>query len=244
MSTAIVTGASGSIGGAIVRLFAMNGIDVLINYRRNEASAGQLAEWVRQNTSASAITFCADISDEGKVAEMFHFCNNSLGRADILVNNAAISASGLLSDLAPGEWDDIFAINVKGAYLCAREALKSMIPQKRGKIVNISSIWGLTGASCEVAYSASKAAIIGFTKALAKEVGPSGIQVNCVAPGYIDTPMNSDYDSETVAEITSATPLARTGTPRDVAQSVLFLAGEGGDFITGQVLSPNGGLVI
>ncbi len=166
------------------------------------------------------------------------------GRIDLLVNNAGIAQQKLLTDLTDEDWQAMLQTNLSSVFYCCRAVLPSMISRKKGKIINFSSIWGISGASCEVHYSAAKAGVIGFTKALAKEVGPSGIQVNCIAPGVIDTEMNSRLTQETLEALKEETPLERIGTPNDVARCVLFLAGAGGDFMTGQVLSPNGGIVI
>ena len=175
---------------------------------------------------------------------MFRKSQELFGGVDVLVNNAGVSSFGILQDISEEEWDRVFGINVKGAFLCAKAALGHMIRNHGGVIVNISSMWGLVGASCEVHYSASKAALIGMTKALAKELGPSGIRVNCVAPGVIDTDMNSKLTEDDLAVLREETPLGKIGKPSDVAASVMFLASDGGKFITGQVISPNGGIVI
>ena len=175
---------------------------------------------------------------------MFSEIRNSLGEVDILVNNAGGGTQILFSDISDELWRETFALNVDGCFYCCKEALPHMIHEKQGKIINISSIWGVTGASCEVHYSAAKAAIIGLTKALAKELGPSGINVNCVAPGVIDTPMNAHLSEEAMNELKEETPLCRIGTPEDVANAVYFLASDDASFITGQVLGANGGFVI
>ena len=161
-----------------------------------------------------------------------------------MVNNAGIAEQKMLCDVTEEEWDRMFDVNVKGMFNTVKEAMSYMVNKKYGKIINISSIWGMVGASCEVAYSATKAAIIGFTKALAKELGPSGICVNCVAPGVIDTDMNKLHGEEVMEELKEETPLGKIGTTMDVAKTVEFLAEDGADFITGQVVSPNGGFII
>ena len=166
------------------------------------------------------------------------------GPVEVLVNNAGIAQQALFTDVSEAEWDRMFAVNVKGMFHCTQGVLGNMISQKRGKIVNISSMWGQIGASCEVSYSAAKAAVIGLTKALAKEMGPSGIQVNCVAPGVIDTEMNAALDASTRAMLAEETPLGVLGTAEDVARAIVFLASPQADFITGQVLGVNGGFVI
>lgn len=168
----------------------------------------------------------------------------SLGSVGVLVNNAGIAEQALFSDISEEMWDRMFAVNVKGAYNCAQAVLPSMIHEKRGRIVNISSMWGISGASCEVHYSASKAAVIGFTRALAKELGPSGITVNCIAPGVIATEMNGRLSPETMAELKENTPLNRIGVPEDIAEAILFLASDRAAFITGQTLSVDGGFIL
>lgn len=236
--TALITGASRGIGAAAARLFAENGYNVAINYHRSEAAAKALA------AELGAFAVKADVSDIGEVREMAARVYERFGAPGVLVNNAGIAEQKLFCDISQGDWDRMFDINVKGAFNTSGVFLPGMIREKSGKIINISSIWGLVGASCEVHYSAAKAALIGFTKALAKEVAPSGITVNCVAPGVIKTDMNAALDGRTVKELEEETPLGRLGTPREVAQAILFLASENADFITGQVLSPNGGIVI
>lgn len=242
--TALITGASRGIGAATAELFAKSGYNVILNYNESEAQARALEQRINDNTGVIALAIQANIADETQVHAMFSVARSQFPHIDVLVNNASIAAQGLLTDVTTAEWDALFAVNVRGTFLCSREALADMIPKKRGRIVNISSIWGITGASCEVAYSATKSAIIGFTKALAKEVGPSGITVNCVAPGVIDTEMNSNLRNEDLAELIENTPVGRLGTAEEVANAVLYLASGKAGFITGQVLSPNGGFVI
>ena len=166
------------------------------------------------------------------------------GHIDVLVNNAGIAQQKMFTEITEQDWKKMFSVNIDGMFNCTQLALRDMIKRHKGKIINVSSIWGIAGASCEVHYSASKAAVIGFTKSLAKELGPSGIQVNCVAPGVIETDMNKNLDDLTIKEIINETPLERIGTPRDIANTILFLAQDASDFITGQVISPNGGFVI
>lgn len=241
--TVLVTGGSRGIGAAIAVLFAQRGFRTAINYRAGRQRAEQLAQQLREE-GYSAAAFGADVSDRAQVDRMFAAVGDAFGGVDILVNNAGIAQQKLFTDISEEEWEKLFAVNVKGAFHCCQAALPHMIHRKRGKIINISSIWGLTGASCEVHYSASKAALIGMTKALAKELGPSGIQVNCVAPGVIDTEMNAALDEATVEALKEETPLGVLGTGWDIAQAVAFLASDNADFITGQTISPNGGIVI
>lgn len=241
--TVLITGASRGIGRETAILFANEGYNVILNYFKSELKAKLLSsELIAKGLSAVAIK--ADVSNTAEVEDMFAITNKMFGKVDVLINNAGISQQKLFTDVTEREWDELFAVNVKGMYNCIKVALPSMIKNHAGKIINISSIWGITGASCEVVYSATKAAVIGLTKALAKEVGPSGITVNCVAPGVIATEMNDNLDEETISALKDETPLGIIGTPLDIAQSLLFLASDKANFITGQILSPNGGFVI
>ncbi len=237
--TVLITGASKGIGYETAKAFYENGYNVIINYNSSKENAERLAIDL-----PGSIAVHADVSNPADVKKMFDVALKTFGGVDVLVNNAAISHTDVFGDVSYEKWRDIFAVNVDGVFNCTKAALPYMINKKCGKIINISSIWGITGASCEVAYSTTKAAIIGFTKALAKELGPSNICVNCVAPGLIDTDMNKNIDTETLNELINETPLERIGTTRDIANTILFLASENADFITGQVLSPNGGMVI
>lgn len=236
---ALVTGASRGIGAAIARTLSAEGCAVAVNYLRSREAAERLA-----GELGDAVAIRADVADAAQVADLLAQTERALGPVDILVNNAGIAEQKLFTDITEDEWDRLFAVDVKGMFLTCQAVLPGMIHRKRGSIVNLSSIWGLTGASCEVHYSAAKAAVIGFTKALAKEVGPSHIRVNCVAPGVILTRMNAALAPETMEALREETPLETLGTPEDVAAAVAFLAGENARFITGQVLSPNGGIVI
>lgn len=243
VTTALITGASRGIGKATAELFGSRGYNVLLNYNRSEEAALDLLEDL-QKKGVSAAVFRADVAKKPEVQAMADFCAENFGGIDILINNAAIAASKLFIDITEAEWDEMMNVNLKGVFNCSQAALKFMIPQKKGKIINIASIWGLVGGSCEVHYSAAKAGVIGLTKALAKELGPSNIQVNCIAPGVIQTGMLDSFREEDLAELRSATPLQRLGKPGDIAAAAYFLASEEADFITGQVLSPNGGFVI
>ena len=233
MKTVLITGGSRGIGAATAALFSKNGYRVIINYNKSEKEALELAEKI------GGLAIKADISDYVQVQKMFE----SAGNVDILINNAGIAQQKLFTDISFEEWHRMLDVNLSGVFYCCKCALPYMINQKAGCIINISSMWGICGASCEVHYSAAKSGVIGLTKALAKEVGPSGITVNCIAPGMIDTEMNSMLDDETKALVMEETPLGITGTVEDIAQCALYLA-QNGRFITGQVLSPNGGLVI
>ncbi len=239
----LVTGASRGIGCEIARLFAMKGYRVAINYNQNEGAANALFNDLLK-AGYSSMLVQADVSNKEQVDSMIESINKQFGGIDVLVNNAGIAKQQLFTDISMQEWDRMFDVNVKGIFLCCQGVLPSMIRNKTGKIINISSIWGITGASCEVLYSTTKAAIIGLTKALAKELGPSNIQVNCVAPGVIDTDMNSDLDQAAFEELKDQTPLGVIGKGIDIAETVAFLASEKANFITGQVISPNGGLLI
>jgi 3-oxoacyl-[acyl-carrier protein] reductase len=241
--TAIITGASRGIGRATAQVFAQNGYNIVINYLNSKEAAQSLLEEVKL-VGAQGIALRADVSNEEEVEEMFATAKSTFGTVDVLVNNAGIAQEKLFLETTSGDFRRLFEVNVFGAFYCSRAALRDMVKNHSGKIINISSIWGICGASCEVAYSASKAAIIGITKALAKELGPSGINVNCIAPGVIETDMNADLDEETLKMLKDRTPLGRLGTAEEIARCAAFLASKEADFITGQVISPNGGFVI
>lgn len=240
---ALVTGGSRGIGRAAAAALAREGFAVAVNYCNNEQAAKSCVEDII-NAGGCAHAFRADVSDRAQVAAMIDNVHQTLGRVEVLVNNAGIAQQKLFRDISDTDWDRMFAVNVTGAFHCIQAVLPDMLSKKSGAIINLSSIWGITGASCEVHYSAAKAAIIGLTKALAKELGPSGIRVNCVAPGVIHTDMNSELDSDTLAGLCEETPLGVIGSPEDAANAVVFLASLKARFITGQVLSPNGGFVI
>ena len=241
--TALITGGAKGIGGATTRMFAQNGYRVAIHYLHSEERARALREEIRAQ-GGQAECFCADITRSDEVRAMFAAVRSAFGPVDVLVNNAGIAQQKLFTEISGEEWHRMFAVHVDGMFYCCRCALPDMIHRKSGRIVNVSSMWGVTGGSCEVHYSAAKAAVIGFTKALAKELGPSNIRVNCVAPGVIETDMLSPLSAADKRELAEETPLMRLGTPEDVANAILFLAGPRSGFFTGQVLSPNGGIVI
>lgn len=241
--TAIVTGASRGIGAAAALALAAQGCRVAVCCRTRRDSAESVAARIRAAGGTAAV-FCADVSDEAAVRTMFAQVEQTLGPADILVNNAGVAQQKLFTDITAAEWDAMFGVCVKGAFHCCQAALPHMIRQKWGRIINISSMWGQVGASCEVHYSAAKAAVIGLTKALAKEAGPSGIRVNCIAPGVIQTEMNGHLSPEVLEELREETPLETLGAPEDVAKAALFLCSPESSFITGQVLGVNGGMVI
>ena len=234
----IVTGGSRGIGAECVRRFAARGDSVAFIYKSSELAAKELA------AETGAIAVKADLAANGEAIAALDAAILALGGVDVLVNNAGVSKIGLFTDMSEAEVRELISCDLEAAMLTAKAAVPSMVRQHKGFVINISSMWGVTGASCEVAYSAAKAGLIGFTKALAKELGPSGITVNCVAPGVIATEMNAVLDSETVAALCDDTPLGRIGTVGDVAEAVLFLASDNASFITGEVLNVNGGLVI
>ena len=243
MKVALITGASRGIGRAEARKFARSGWQVAANYHRSADRVQQLAEELA--AEGCALTpVQADVSDPEQVQRMVQQVLDSFGHIDLLVCNAGVARQGLLTDFSPADWRRMMAVNLDGTFFCCRAVLPSMIRRQSGCIVTTSSIWGIAGASCEVPYSAAKAGIIGLTKALAREVGPSGIRVNCIAPGVIDTEMNGEYPPEVMQQLAEETPLGQIGTPEQVADCALFLASEGASFVTGQVLSPNGGFLI
>ena len=237
--TVIITGGSRGIGRATVELFAKNGYNTAFCYKNSESKAKEL-ETAYKNVTA----FRADVSKESELSAFFDFVIDKYGAVDCVVSNAGISQISLFTDITEEQFDGICGVNFKGTFLTLKLAAKHMIRQKRGSIVTVSSMWGQTGGSCEAVYSATKAAVIGLTKALAKELAPSGITVNCVSPGAIDTEMNSSLSADTLAAIAEETPLGRLGKPEEVAAAVVFLASDGASFITGQDLGVNGGLVI
>ena len=232
MSTIVITGGSRGIGAAAVELFAAQGHRVYFLYEKNHEAAQAVAE----KTGATPI--CCDVADGSAVKAAFAQIPN----VDVLVCNAGICHYGLMSMMEEGAWNRIFDVNVKGIYHCVNAAMPSFLQTHKGSIVTVSSMWGIAGASCEAAYSATKGAVIALTKALAKELGPSGIRVNCVAPGVILTDMCANVSDEVLSELAEESPIGRNGTPEDVAKAIAYLADA--DFITGQVLSVNGGLVI
>ncbi|MBQ3504242.1 MAG: SDR family oxidoreductase [Oscillospiraceae bacterium] len=232
MSNVVITGGSRGIGAAAVELFAARGDRVWFLYEKDHDAARAVAE----KTGAAAI--CCDVADGDRVKEAFQ----KIGDVDILICNAGIVHYGLMSMMEEAVWDRIFAVNVKGIFHCVNAAMPSFLRKQRGSVVTVSSMWGQVGSSCEAAYSATKGAVIALTKALAKELGPSGIRVNCVAPGVILTDMCAEVDPEILAEMGDDTPVGRNGTPMDVAKAMAYLADA--EFITGHVLSVNGGYVI
>ncbi len=243
-TTVLITGASRGIGAECARTFAKNGYNVAINYFRSEKNALDLKAEINDGGGVAEI-FKADVSDEKQVEEMISAVVKRFGKVNVLVANAGVSKSGVFSDMTQSDYDKIFDTNVRGMFNVVKGVLPHMYERESGSIVTISSIWGQTGGSCEVLYSMSKAAIIGMTKALAKEVAPMHIRVNSVSPGAIDTDMLSGLTDEEKEDFIMQTPLNRLGEPKDVADAVLFLADDDkSSFITGHVLSVNGGYFI
>ena len=232
MKHVVITGGSRGIGAAAVELFAAQGYRVTFLYEKDHIAA----ENVAKTTGARAV--CCDVADSSAVKKAF----DAMDDVDILICNAGICWTGLMSSMPESDWDRIFAVNVKGIYNCVNAAMPAFLKKQAGSIVTVSSMWGQVGASCEAAYSATKGAVIALTQALAKELGPSGIRVNCVAPGVILTDMCASVDPEILEEMASDTPVGRNGTPRDVAKAMEYLANA--EFVTGQVLPVNGGYVI
>ena len=235
MKTVLITGAARGIGAAVAREFAANGWRVIINYKKSDALADKLKK------ELGAVLYRADVSCAEEVDKMSRYLASVGLFPDCIVNNAGISGEALFCDITEACWDEMFAVNTKSAFLVSKAFLPHMISQKSGSIINISSIWGEIGAACEVHYSASKAAIIGMTKALAKELAPSGIRVNCVCPGFVDTDMTAAYSDEDMEIIKSEIPQNRTAKPCEIAKSVYFLSSDAASYITGQVLGVNGG---
>jgi 3-oxoacyl-[acyl-carrier protein] reductase len=238
MKTVLITGGSRGIGSELVRHFARNGYSVAFTYKSSVNEAQALA------SETGALAIRADSACECEVTAAVKAAIESLGGIDCLINNAAISSFSLFTDITLEEWNNMVSVNLTGAFLYSKGVIPDMLKRKQGRIINITSMWGLVGSSCEVHYSATKAALIGMTKALAKELGPSGITVNAIAPGVINTEMNSKLSDEDKAVLVNDTPLMRIGEPSDVAEAAFFLAGEGASFITGEVLNVSGGYVI
>ena len=241
--TALVTGSSRGIGRAIAVELAREGWAVCVNYLEHREAAEDLVRLLRAE-GWEAIAVRADVSDRDAVEALVRTAQAELGPIELLVNNAGISYQGLFQDTSNEIWDRTLAVNLTGARNAAQAVLPHMLSEKRGCIVNISSMWGLRGASCEVAYACSKAAIIGLTRSLALELAPSGIRVNCVAPGCIETDMVRVLGEETRAMLVEETPLGRLGTPEDIAHAVAFFASEKASFLTGQVLTADGGFIV
>ncbi len=238
MKTVLINGGSRGIGADMVRLFSERGYAVAFTYRSSEKEAAALA------FETGALAIKADSSSEEDVREAVGLVMSRLGKIDCLINNAAVSSITLFTDISLEEWNRTVGVNLTGAFLYAREVSREMIKKKQGRIINITSMWGVVGASCEVHYSAAKAGLVGLTKALAKELGPSGITVNAIAPGVIDTEMNSHLSDEDRAALTDETPLMRMGSVRDVSEAAYFLASDAAAFVTGEIMNVSGGFVV
>ncbi len=243
MKTALITGASRGIGRAVARELAHQGWAVGINYLRREDKARELVDELTAD-GCHAAAFQADVADRAAVSEMVRRLGETFSPVELVVNNAGIADQGLFQDTSDALWDRFLAVNLSGARNTIKAALPHMLHEKRGCIVNISSIWGLRGASCEVAYACTKAGIIGLTRSLALELAPSGIRVNCVAPGVIRTDMVEALGQETMDALREETPMGRLGTPEDIAHAVAFFTSDHASFITGQVLTADGGFIV
>ena len=230
--TTVITGGSRGIGAAAVERFAARGDRVFFLYEKEHQAARAVAE------KTGAVPICCDVADAEAVRQAF----SRIGDVDILINNAGICYYGLMSMMPERDWDRIFAVNVKGIYHCVNAAMPSFLQKQKGCVINVTSMWGRVGASCEAAYSATKGAVIALTKALAKELGPSGIRVNAVAPGVILTDMCAGVDPEILKDMAGEAPVGRNGTPMDVAQAMEYLANA--DFVTGHILNVDGGYVL
>lgn len=241
--TALVTGGSRGIGAAACRALARQGFSVAIGYTHNAQAAEALArELTDQGLNAMAVR--GDVRSREEVRAMFEAVRRRMGAVDTLVLSAGIAQQKLFQDITDADWDGLFDVNIKGVYRCIQAALPDMLRRGRGCIVTVASMWGQVGASCESHYAASKAAVIGLTRSLAKELGPSGIRVNCISPGTIETDMTAPLGEETLSALAADTPLGRNGTAEDVAQAIAYLCSDASSFVTGQVLAVNGGFVI
>jgi len=244
MKCALITGSSGGIGASIAVNLAQQGYAIVINYNKNKEKGESLADVITKSYNVPSIAVKCDVSNYDEVKAMFKVAQDNFGGVDVLVNNAGIAQQKLFTDITPEEWHTMIGTNLDSLFHCCKEALPYMISQKSGVIINISSMWGQVGASCEVHYSTAKAGVIGFTKALAKEVAPSGVRVNCISPGVVMTNMMNGFDEETLQELKEETPMQKLGTPKNIADAVAFLASSKAEFITGQNLAVNGGFVI
>lgn len=243
MKTAVITGAAKGIGAAIAVAFAKSGYKVVINYNKSEERARQLCQILNDTYPCEAVCIQADVSTYDGAKKLISESLSAFGDIDVLVNNAGIAQQKLFTDISNDDWQAMINTNLSSVFYTSREVVPFMVSRKQGSIVNISSIWGETGGSCEVHYSAAKAGVIGLTKALAKELAPSGITVNCVCPGVIRTDMLNSFTADDLKALAEETPVMRLGTPKDVADAVLYLGTNSG-FVTGQVLGVNGGLYV
>ncbi len=241
--TAICTGISGAIGGSIAKALAKEGYDIVGIYNKSEQSARAVMQEI-ESYGAKCELFQCDFSDSVATDKLGYTIYNIYTNIDLLINCAGVASFGLFDNFSADEISRVIDINLKSSLLITRPVVKRMLEKKSGSIINISSMWGEVGASCEVIYSTAKAGLIGFTKALAKEISPSGIRVNCITPGLIRSDMNSTLTGEDLQAVVDETPLGRMGEPEDIAKAVLFLASDKASFITGEVLKVNGGLII
>ena len=245
MKVALITGAGGGIGKATAQKFIEQGYFVIGQYNTNKKSIDDFIKQLEAQGKADYFfAIKCDFNDHKQIENMLQTVNKSFKRIDVLVNNAGVGLYKLITQTSIDEWQKLFNVNVTSAYLVTNGILDGMINAKKGKIVNVSSIWGAVGASMEVAYSSSKSALIGYTKALAKELAPSGICVNCVCPGVIDTAMNSRFNEQEIQELKDQTPLGRLGNVNEIAQLIYYLSSESADFITGQVITCDGGITL
>ena len=244
MKTAIVTGASRGIGTACAIALAKNGYNIVLNYNNSEERALSLKKIIEDNYAVSVLCVKADVADKAQVDNMVKLASAEFSHIDVLVNNAGVALQKLFTDTTKDDWSYIISTNLTSVYNCCHAVLPFMIRNHSGSIVNISSMWGQVGASCEVAYSASKAGVIGLTKALSKEVAPSNIRVNCVAPGVIMTDMMSSFSDDELGLIKEDIPMCEIGTAKNVADAVAFLVSDRAQYITGQVIGVNGGMVV
>ena len=242
-AAALVTGSSRGIGRAIAYRLALDGWSVCVNWHERRDAGESLVREIRER-GGTAIAVGADVSDMDAVSHMVHKAEELLGPVELLVNNAGVAGQCLFQDITDELWDRYFAVNLGGARNAIRAVLPHMLHEKRGCILNISSIWGLRGASCETAYACTKAALIALTRSLALELAPSGIRVNCIAPGVINTDMVQVLGAETLRDLAVQTPLGRLGTPEDIANAAAFLCSDGASFVTGQVLCSDGGFIV
>lgn len=235
----IVTGGSNGIGEEIVKFLAENDYEVILNYNNSKQKAEQIQKEIYENYNKNIHIFKADVSKREEAKELIKYCIDKYNKIDVLINNAGISQVKLFSEITDCDWNNMLQVNLTSAFYMTQESLKYMISEKRGCIINISSIWGTTGASCEVHYSVSKAGLDGMTKALAKELGPSNIRINSIAPGIIDTKMNKDLSDEEIKRITEEIPLEKIGKTLDVARCIKWLIED--EYTTGQIIGINGG---
>ena len=241
MEVALVTGGSRGIGSCLCATLADMGYAVIINYNKNKEKANILAREIVENGGV-AMPYKCDVSKPKEVCEMFEYIKKEFGHIDVIVNNAGISRFNTITDITNQEWDEMIGTNLSGTFYTCREGAKMMISRKSGKIINISSIWGIQGASCESHYSASKSGVIGLTKALSMELAPSNITVNCIAPGAIDTDMMSMLSKEDYDTYVNEIPLGVIGSPKEIALALKYILSS--NYLTGQIISPNGGVVI